>query len=279
MQSKMVKTLSTIGGKSRLLKFLIPIMINCIETNRLVGFIDVFGGGNKIIPNLHCYLHETIYNDIDRGFSNVMMCCSNIDLLQEMIDKAYQYQFNIDTEEKFEYACRLRLNPSISIVDSAALTIIVQSFSRAADRKNYSKSDAKRGISYESLQRFKELYPSMSNTTVLCTDYKNVLELYKNRSDFLIYLDPPYYGTNSYENNIDHVELAESIVESSAYIILSNFDNPIYEEILVNSGWNKYSLGVIAKSSSAKRGSIQQEFIWSNFPIPDYLLPQFNIFE
>src|SRR5690606_11796514 len=138
--------------------------------------------------------------------------CTEMDLLQELINTAYQYQYFIQTKEDFEQVCELRDNLSTPMVISAALTIIVQAFSRAADRKNFSKANANRGISYESLLRFKELYPSMSKATVICTEYEKVLEVYKHQPDTIIYLDPPYFETDSYGKNVDHQELVESIV-------------------------------------------------------------------
>lgn len=273
---KLQKTLATIGGKARLLRVLIPILKCSIEQNGILTFLDVFGGGNKIIPLLDCYLHEAIYNEIDKGFSSVMACCADSDLLQQMIDIAYEYQYLIQTKEDFQEACELRNEQSTPMEISAALTIVVSEFSRAADRRSFSKANANRGISYESLLRFRELYPSMSKSTVICSDYEGILEVYKHMPDTLLYLDPPYYKTDSYADNIDHQELAESIVNATANIILSNFDNPIYEEVLVENGWNKYLLGVIAKSSSGKKGSTQPEYIWSNFDIPEELLPLFE---
>ncbi|MEC1304293.1 DNA adenine methylase [Lysinibacillus capsici] len=273
-QIEIVKTLATIGGKIRLLKLLIPIMRDCVNDDGLIGFIDVFGGGNKFIPHLDLHMEETIYNDSDRGFCNVMACCTDIYLLQEMIDIAYQYQYYVQTKEEFESACKRRVDPSTPMVESAALTIIVQAFSRAADRRAFSKANAMMGISYKSLLKFKELYPSMSKTRVLCTDYKNVLEVYKRRPDFLLYIDPPYFGTTSYDGEVNHKELAQLIVNSRAPILISNFDNLDYENILVRNGWRKYCLGEITKSSSGKKGITQLEFLWSNIDISNYLLPQ-----
>jgi len=271
---KIIKTLATIGGKIRLLNILIPIMRDCVNGEGLIGFVDIFGGGNKFIPHLDLNMEEIIYNDIDRGFCNVMACCTEIDLLQEMIDTAYEYQYHVQTKEEFERACKKRVDPSTPMIESAALTIIVQEFSRAADRRRFSKANANRGISYESLMRFTELYPSMSQVRVMCTDYKNLLEIYKHRPEFLLYLDPPYFGTHSYDGEFDDKELPQLIVDATAPVIISNFDNINYENILVKNGWNKYDLGEITKSSSGKKGVTQREIIWSNFDIVNYLLPQ-----
>lgn len=147
-----------------------------------------------------------------------MACCTEIDLLQDMIDTAYQFQYLVQTEEEFKRVCKLREDPSTQMVESAALTIIIQSFSRAADRAKFSKANAVRGISYKSLLRFEELYPSMCKTRVMCTDYKRILEVYKHRSDCLLYLDSPYYGTNSYSGQVNHTELAKLIADSNAPI-------------------------------------------------------------
>ena len=85
---KYITPLATIGGKRRLLDILLPnIEYEIIENNK-VHFADIFGGGNKFIPNLSVVLERVIYNDIDKGFANVMRCCKDIDAIQEMVDKA-----------------------------------------------------------------------------------------------------------------------------------------------------------------------------------------------
>lgn len=274
--NKRIKTQKTIGGKIKLLPLLIPIIEYSIREYGLMGFFDIFGGGNKLIPHLNTYVLYKLYNDFDEGFSNLFVCTTDWYKTIEMINTTYYLRNTIKTEEDFENARKERRSKETSVVKSAALTILVQEFSRAADRVRFCESNVNRGISYKSLERYKELYPIMKNVTVTCTDYKVLIEMYKEREDIFWYLDPPYWGSDIYEDgfsNEEHYVLAEKIKNIRSKAMISNSDNPAYK-ILEDNGWYKYSLGMIVKTSAAKKGKVQEEWIWTNFEIPSYLLPK-----
>lgn len=270
-------TIPSIGGKTRLIRKLVPILQETAAIYNLNSFVDIFGGGNKFIPYLYEMIDELIYNDFDTGLSKLMLCATDIDYLQAVIDKAYEYQFEIQMKADFDEAKILRNDDKTPIIEAAALTLVVIKLSRAADRRSFLKSKINEEISYPSLLKYLDMNTYMRNVHITNTDYKNLIFEIKYQSDFLIYLDPPYYKTKSYDGEVDHKELAESIVDAKAKVIISNFDNPIYQEKLEDRGWYKYFLGRINKPSAAKRGSTQEEFIWTNFEIPDYLLSHLNI--
>ncbi|KZO00427.1 hypothetical protein [Pseudobacillus badius] len=75
---KYIKVLKTIGGKTRLLKVLLPIINYAVRNYEINGFLDLFGGGNKFIPQLNKKVVPfRLYNELDNGISNVMACLSN----------------------------------------------------------------------------------------------------------------------------------------------------------------------------------------------------------
>ena len=97
----------------------------------------------------------------------------------------------------------------------------------------------------------------------------NALELIKAHDfkDTLIYLDPPYLLETRKQHlykhemsNKEHKELLETIVNMKAKILLSGYENNLYNSILKN--WNKE----VFKSLDGK-GNIKQEVIWFNYDV------------
>lgn len=93
------------------------------------------------------------------------------------------------------------------------------------------------------------------------------LELIKryDTSDVFMYVDPPYlHGTRKnylYKHemdNEDHVRLLEALLEHPGKVILSGYDNDLYNDMLC--GWRKESI-----STQAESGLKRVETIWLNF--------------
>lgn len=85
--------------------------------------------------------------------------------------------------------------------------------------------------------------------------------------EVLIYLDPPYVKETRtlngdqyrYEmDDHDHEELLQAISNHSGKIILSGYDNTLYNDYL--GGWEKRSI-----KSKIERGGTRTEILWMNF--------------
>jgi len=86
-----------------------------------------------------------------------------------------------------------------------------------------------------------------------------------NYENVFMYLDPPYVlGTRTakqYKHEMmdaDHIELINTILQSKAKIMLSGYENSIYDEML--QGWNKVSF-----NANAEYGLKRTETIWMNY--------------
>ncbi|GMK39039.1 hypothetical protein PCCS19_20930 [Paenibacillus sp. CCS19] len=274
---KNIKVVKTIGGKIRLLSRLVPILLFVFRRMGVIGYLDLFGGGNKFIPQLHGYpLAERVYNEFDTGIANLMACFADWGKTRDVIRLACHLQDTIQSQEDLDNANKKRCLEETPQLESAALTILVIDYSRAADRKHFIKENAAKGVSYSSLKRYKELVPIMRNVTVTNNSYEIYIERYSHRSDFLCLLDPPYVDSDIYLDGFgrqQHIDMTRLIVNVQMKIILCGTDNGVYD-YLVERGWYKYCLGKIPKSSAAKDGEEQEEFIWCNFSIPSYLLPR-----
>ena len=87
-----------------------------------------------------------------------------------------------------------------------------------------------------------------------------------NHSDVLIYADPPYMLSTrrrkqylvEMADDMQHVELLEALKAHAGPVILSGYDNALYDSHL--QGWNK-----LQWSAQAEGGAPRTETVWCNF--------------
>ena len=91
--------------------------------------------------------------------------------------------------------------------------------------------------------------------------------------DVFMYVDPPYlHGTRKnylyrYEMEDDeHIELLKLLVEHPGKVLLSGYDNDLYNQILI--GWRK-----VSKKTQAEAGIPRVETLWMNYEIGQVELP------
>lgn len=106
------------------------------------------------------------------------------------------------------------------------------------------------------------------------TDYKSLIDRF-NRPGALWYFDPPYMpstrGNSSNKRGYlhsftkdEHIELLNEINKLNGFVIISGYDNEIYNDLLKN--WNKSTKNTIC-DSRAKR----TECLWMNYTIQQKL--------
>lgn len=75
--------------------------------------------------------------------------------------------------------------------------------------------------------------------------------------DTLFYVDPPYVGIDKlYNHGVDHPALLDVLKGVQGKVILSNYDNPLYNEL----GWHKE-----VKQAKTNGNSLRQEVLWMNY--------------
>ncbi|MCM1439664.1 MAG: DNA adenine methylase [Roseburia sp.] len=92
-----------------------------------------------------------------------------------------------------------------------------------------------------------------------------VIERFRH-PDVLIYADPPYVLSTrkGKQYNVEmgsdaqHEELLEMLMRHPGYVILSGYDNDLYNETL--QGWTK-----LHKQTQAEGGRVRQETLWLNY--------------
>ncbi|ATA61236.1 DNA adenine methylase [Geobacillus stearothermophilus] len=301
---KIVDPLPTLGGKSQIIDRICRIIEFAHEEFGIVGISDLFAGGNRLLLHLDIVkeLEFKIANEIDLGVVNFFRCLQNAYTIDELINHIVILADEYKDEDLFNMANDERRDKNTDFIRSGALTYIVAQYSRAADRQTFCKEKADRGIPIKSLEKFYFLDEVYSEVQLICGDYKVPFNMYKDRSDVLVYLDPPYITTDEKGEGkktrrrkkmkeleepketkettgyidkftvANHEELVNMALTTKNKVIISGYKNAIYERLEAN-GFHRYFMGEVLVPSSGK-GKKEKEYIWCNFEVPAYLVEE-----
>ena len=134
------------------------------------------------------------------------------------------------------------------------------------------KLPASRNIAIEINKDVLNAFDSYSNDIELVND-----DAIKYLIDFpfigkeVVYCDPPYYPSTRYRKRVyrydfnekDHIELLNIINILPCRVLISGYDNDLYQEKL--SAWSRYEF--FAKTHKDRR----KEIVWFNYPKPNAL--------
>lgn len=111
------------------------------------------------------------------------------------------------------------------------------------------------------------LHSGTGPVQIECRDALDLIREY-DREDVLMYLDPPYMRGTRNKNKIykneyykkDHERLLEAVTESRAKVIISGYENSLYNDVL--KGWRKDMTG-----ARCEAGGLRRETVWRNYYI------------
>lgn len=99
---------------------------------------------------------------------------------------------------------------------------------------------------------------------------EDILEVLSNNTyseDTCIFLDPPYCGCEKgiYENELteeEHKKLIEIVKDSKAKVVITNYENELYDSLLVYGKWKKL---VYKEHINRRNSKITNEVIYYNY--------------
>lgn len=110
----------------------------------------------------------------------------------------------------------------------------------------------------------------IQGTQIEQIDAIELIERY-NTEDVFIYCDPPYVlstrKSNLYKREMSdemHIRLLHSLFQHPGKVLLSGYDNELYNEKLV--GWSK-----VTKDTNAEHGLKRTETLWANYPLNEQI--------
>lgn len=221
-----------------------------------------FGSGAVFFKKEPSYI-ETI-NDIDGNIVNLFEVCRNNP--EELAAAVNLTPFARD-EFKNDYDMS-----DGDCIERARRTLV--RFHQSFGTSNSSKNSWRNVQTYGG-PRCATMWNYLPDTIVeYCQRLKNAqienidaIELIKRYDDpkTLIYCDPPYLQTlrkkNMYAHELDtekHIELLETLKQSKSMVVLSGYDNDLYNKMLID--WRTDE-----KPTTAQMGLHRIEKIWMNF--------------
>lgn len=115
--------------------------------------------------------------------------------------------------------------------------------------------------------RILEAATRLKDAEIENTDALKLIKKY-NRSDCLIYVDPPYllstrkqrYYNVEMTDEEEHEELIDVLKKHSGPVLLSGYDSDLYNKLLKD--WDRKEI-----NTQAEQGKARTEIIWTNFKI------------
>lgn len=248
------------GAKNRLASWI----VNYIPKHKV--YLEPYFGSGAVFFNKEPVKIETI-NDLNTDVINYFKVLRNKPF--ELIEKLQLTPYGRDEYEESYIRCDT--DGDIELARKFAVRCW-QGFGSSNLYKNGFRS-SQQSSSPITTKAWKELPDTLKEATLRLQNAQienlPAVELIKryNTSDVFIYADPPYLlGTRKgylYKHEMSdeqHIELLETILEHPGKVLLSGYDNELYNSILF--GWTK-----VYKSTTAEKGLKRVEILWMNYDV------------
>jgi DNA adenine methylase len=206
--------ISWIGGKKLLKKEIINRFPE--KFNR---YIEVFGGAGWVLFGKDKIANMEVYNDYNSDLVNLFRCVKfHCGELQR------ELSFMLNSRELFyDFANQYNTRGMTDIQRAARFFMLIKT-SYGSDQRSY--GCVKKNINVM-IQYLTDIQERLSNVVIENKDFENLIKVY-DKSDSLIYLDPPYFGTERYYqvefSEEDHIRLYNCVKKIRGKFILSYND-------------------------------------------------------
>ncbi|MGL4847562.1 MAG: DNA adenine methylase [Clostridium sp.] len=258
---------------------LLEKILEIIDRSECKVCVDVFGGSGIVSLNIKGKIVK--YNDLSRDLHNFFEVLKDEKLNVKLLEKL---NYTLYSEPQYyEYMSKIHgtkiEKKEIPNLERAVefFVVVKQSVNGigATQKSGFKRSTTKiRRYMGQAVSAWRtnvnknlpEMIENFSNIEVYGDDFRRCIERFDS-GDTIFYMDPPYVletraQKKIYEhelNDDDHRELVELLLKIKGQVILSGYDNFIYEKLEKN-GWSKlvYEEGIQMGNEAGK------EIIWTN---------------
>lgn len=211
--------ISWIGGKRLLRKRIMSLFPSDFDR-----YVEVFGGAGWVLFGADRHAPVEVYNDYNGDLVNLFRCVKHHprELRRELA-------YTLNSREEFA-AYRQQIDAGgLTDIQRAARYFMIIKLSYGSDRRTYGArhSNVTRMVDY--LQKAHE---RLSSVVIEHRSYKEIIQRY-DRPDTLLYLDPPYHGTERYYSGFgedDHLQLFGLLSKAQGKFVLSYNDDAFVRE-------------------------------------------------
>ena len=225
-------------------------------------FVDVFGGGGSVVLGKKPAPVD-VYNDIHGGVVNLFRILRDE---QNAAELRRLLELTPYSREEF-HTCRDGWRDEADEVEKARMFFVTcrQSFSGDQSSWGFAMSWSARGMAalnssfLSAIDALPAVTERLRRVQIENAGFERMFEIY-DRPETLFYCDPPYmHGTrrrnSDYTHEMtdaDHVRLLDTIQRAAGVVVLSGYDNDLYNDTLRD--WRKAEFDVASFTSKAVNG-------------------------
>lgn len=246
------------GGKGRMSYKLLPL----IPQGKV--FVEPYGGAANILIRRKPVEIE-VYNDLDDDIVNLFRALQSSSRCTRLVQRIV---WTLYSRSEYERAVKTLQNPR-STADARAWAIFIAQNQGIGGLRNHSASSWGRVVTpvrsckktNEWRSRIASLLWWHERLTKVMIEKRDALEVIQtwDSADTVFYVDPPYVASTrksgSYVKEVDdehHKALIELLLKVKGAVILSGYDNPLYDS-LTKAGWEKQNFQTYCSAYSIKR--------------------------
>lgn len=215
-----MNTIKYAGSKSRIAKYIVPIIQECIDENNISTYIEPFVGGANVVDKVNCtkkYGYDknkyliALFKHLQKGEN----------LLSEVSRELYsEVRANYQTNEYEDWYVG-----NIGFLASYNGRWFDGGYAQAGYEKTKT-GQRYRDYYRESKENVETQIPNLADVTFVTKDYRDI----SVPTFAMIYCDPPYANTKqfAYSMNFDHTEFWEKMREwsKSNFVLVSELAAP-----------------------------------------------------
>lgn len=238
------------GSKSKVAKYIVPIIQSYIDTNNITTYCEPFVGGGNVIDKIKCQTKI----GIDANPYLIALLNKAVKNPNTLYEKVSRELYN---KARNEYKTNIVSFEDWQIGNIGFLASYNGKFFGGYAGVVHTKTDTVRDYYDESRRNLVNQSENLQDIIFKCADYTSCQELKKS----VVYCDPPYKGTTKYSASIDYDafwdfcrELSENnIVLVSEHNAPNDFI-PIWQQEVIRTLDNKQ-----------RKKSIEKLFIRSDY--------------
>ena len=262
-----------VGGKHRLADRLVE---RCAATGAAT-FVDVFGGSASVLIAAAGKFKRLIYNDVDGDLVNLFRIISDP---AKRVQLFRLLRWLPPSRRVFEDDHRLYVASGFSFcqvadpVERARRTFYKHAFAFGGKVRSggfaVSTGDRER---VKEVLRYRNMLRKLARIGALFRGvvienlhYSEAIRIHGRRSDAVLFIDPPYFGSENYYSRSfgagDHTFLAEQLASCSAHAVCTYYDAPSIRALYPGDCWIWDSIQA-TKNSAFTRGNkaVTDEFV------------------
>ena len=265
--------MSWVGGKKSLREAIVARLSNSCDR-----YVEVFGGGGWVLFHKPPWKFE-VYNDFNPNLTNLYRCVR--DHPHELCE---ELRYTLNSRLDFEYIREtLKSKTIIPDIKRAAYfyQIIRESYASGLD-----SFGAQPHNMWKNFPLITNASERLQTVVIENKDFEKLIAQY-DRPNTIFYLDPPYYETEDYYEDVgfltaDHIRLRDVLVQIQGKFLLSYNDCPEIRKLYMRDGMMIESLTRI--NNIAQRydaGKQYPELLISNYDTMEdgLLAKQFTLFD